>query len=187
MYVVQRQQKKRITGISTYFTIATNDQPLYTGKFKKTQVLIFDAGKDPRSVENPDAVLLIANEQRDYALRKQVQSDDILTIRFLPPESPLDNARKMFISFFKQDDCVPQRLVSKNPKLSADGKITHDFDNRFAIASVKNVVLSAKPDGPGMIMVRKAGPDALEVEVRFEHQPLWVFAVGMASYLTKVK
>jgi hypothetical protein len=101
--------------------------------------------------------------------------------------TPVDNARKLYVTFFGQDEKVPPRFVSKNPKLSPEGKIAHDFDGRFAIDSVKNVVLAAKPDGPGLISVRKAAEDVLELEVRFDPDPLWIFAIGISSFLAKAK
>jgi hypothetical protein len=185
-YVVARDAKTHLIGKSMFFRLEEQMVPLFVAKFKKSQVAIFTADREPHLRATSDAVMLVANETRDFSLRKSA-TEDILTIRIMPAALPVENARKLTVNFFVEQPGLPARLVSRNPKLNPDGKVVHDFDGKFAIHSVKSAVLVARQDGPPLAYIRKTGKDALDIDAMFPHEPLWIFAIGIASFMTKVK
>jgi hypothetical protein len=130
----------------------------------------------------------VNRELTDFSFRQSAVSKELLTVRFAAPSNPVENGRKMFVNFFVNVEVVPSgKLTSRNPKLMPDGSVAHEFDGRFAIDSVKNAVLVGATDGPPLLLIRKVGIDVLEIEVRFRHEVIWIFAIGIASFLTKVK
>jgi hypothetical protein len=186
-YALTRAKKKHLNGESIFFTIEQKRTKVFTAKFKKSRVSIFAGARTPRLSETPDAVMLVNRDLTDFSFRQNAVSKELLTVRFTPPSNPVENARKMVVNFFTSVEEVPSgKLTSRNPKLLPDGSVTHDFDGRFAIISVKNAVLVATSDGPPLLLIRKAGKDVLEIEVRFGHEAMWIFAIGIASFLTKV-
>jgi hypothetical protein len=185
-YVVSRDAKKHLNGKSVFFKLEEEMMPLFVAKFKKRTVAIFTADRGAHLSGTADAVLLVANESQDFSLRKPA-TENVLTVRIMSPTLPVENARKVTVNFFVERPGPPAQLVSKNPKLNPDGKVAHDFGGKFAIDSVKNAVLVAKQDGPPLLFIRKAGKDALEIDAWFLYEPLWIFAMGIASFMTKVK
>jgi hypothetical protein len=183
---VKRDAKSHLTGKSVFFRLEESETPLFLAKFKKSHVAIFTADREPHLRATADAVMLVADEMRDFSLRTSA-TEKILNVRIMPASLPVENARRLTVSFFIEQPGLPTRLVSRNPKLNRDGKVVHDFDGKFAIHSVKSAVLVARQDGPPLSYIRKAGKDALEIDAKFPHEPLWIFAIGIASFMTKVK
>jgi hypothetical protein len=158
----------------------------FTAKFKKSRVAIFSGERTPRLSETPDAIILVCREFTDFSLQKSPLSARVMALRFIPRGE--ENARKLTVTFFVDIDGLPGgKLTSKDPPLDANGAPAHDFQGRFAIRSVKNAILVATRDGPPLLEICKAGKNVLELDVQFPHDPLWVFAIGIGSFLTKVK
>jgi hypothetical protein len=170
-----------------FFSIDDGSRKLFTAKFKKSRVVIFAGERVPRLSENPDGVVLVGKGLMDFCYRQSAVSQEIMTIRVAPRSTPVDTARRMSVHFFIQVEGVSGLLVSRNPRLSEDGRAHHEFDGRVAMDSVKNAVLAAKGDGPPLLMIRKTGKDVLELDVAFKHDVPWIFAIGIASFLSKVK
>lgn len=193
IYLVKREKKMQINGRRILFSFLEGSRHIYSAKCKgKNPHHVYikrgDKPDDIKSGDTADAIIMIGNEGTDFSLRKSTNSsNEIMTIRISPARTPADTARKMSVIFFEPRDGAPARLMSKNPSLNPDGKPEHDFEGRFAIDSVKNAVLVDKTKGPSLMFIRKTGKMAIEIEVRFEHEDLWIFAIGIASFLSKVK
>jgi hypothetical protein len=187
-YSVTRGTQKHLNGDSVYFKMQKNGQNLFTAKFKRSRLSIFNGDKSPRLREQPDAIVLVARNFCDFSFRKSFASKEILTVRFASISHPSENARKMAVNFFVEVEDLPGRkLISKNPKLNDDGKVIHDFEDELAIDSVKNAVLVAQTKGPSLVLIRKMKKDILEIDVRFNHETIWIFVIGIASFLCKAK
>lgn len=182
-YVVMRE--KRGLGKSLLFTIREGKTEHFKAKAKKSAMSIWAVGKDMKTT-NPDYSMIIGSDEKDFSLRKSsATSDEIMLIRYAPAKGPVDNARKICVFFNVVKDGSPTRLLSRNPKLNPDGKAQHDFGGKFAIDSIKNAILVGTVDGPPLVMIRKAGKDVLELDVKFPHEPIWIFAIGLSSFLSK--
>lgn len=193
IYLITREKKMQINGRRILFSFFEGSRQIYSAKCKgkNPHHVYIKRGDKPDSINNgdtADAIIMIGNEGTDFSLRKSSNSsNEIMTIRITPARTPADTARKLNVIFFEPRDGAPARLMSKNPCLNPDGKPEHDFEGRFAIDSVKNAVLVDKTKGPSLMFIRKTGKMAIEIEVRFEHEDLWIFAIGIASFLSKVK
>lgn len=181
-YVVMRE--KRGLGKSLLFTLREGKTVHFNAKAKKSSVRIWAAGKDANA--NPDYAMAISNDEKEFSLMKSsAASEEIMLVRYTSAKLPVDNARKVSVFFNVVKDGSPTRLSSRNPKLNPDGKAQHDFGGRFAIDSIKNAILVGTTDGPPLVMIRKAGKDVLEIDVKFPHEVLWMFAIGISSFLSK--
>lgn len=193
IYLITREKKMQINGRRILFTFNEGSRHIYSAKCKgkNPHHVYIKHGENPDKIDNgdtADAIIMIGNEGTDFSLRKSSNSsNEIMTIRITPARTSADTARKMSVIFFEPRDGAPARLMSKNPCLNPDGKPEHDFEGRFAIDSVKNAVLVDKTKGPSLMFIRKTGKMAIEIEARFEHEDLWIFAIGIASFLSKVK
>ncbi|OHS94470.1 hypothetical protein TRFO_11083 [Tritrichomonas foetus] len=189
-YLITRESKMHLNGKRIFFSFFDGNKQIYAAKCKSknAESVFIMKGKQVHLGETADAIILVGNEGSDFSLRKSSNSgDEIITVRIVPPKTPADTARKMAVTFFMPKDGTPARITSKNPGLNPDGKVEHDFEGHFAVSSMKNAVLVAKANGPNLVLIRKTGPDAIEIDVRFEHEDLWIFAIGIASFLSRVK
>ena len=158
--------------------------PFY-GKAQKAGVGIYS---DKQMKGAQEYILMIANDSRDFSLRRSpTDGHEIMVIRFTNAKPPVDNARRLAVFLNAPKEGTPAKLTSKNPRLNPDGVPVHEFRGRFAIDSVKNAVLVASADGPPAAMIRKIGNEALEIDIKFPHEPIWAFAIGIASFVTKTK
>jgi hypothetical protein len=185
-YVCSREKKGKILGSTITFTFHENFVLLFQARFKKTKTQIYGAGKNMNRDSVPDCILLTSSKLLDFGLRSEVTGCEILAIRFSFARGPVENCRRMSVTIF-EDRMTPLRMVTRNPALGSDGKVAHDFEGRFAVNSVKNAVLIMKADGPAVALVRKAGKNVIEIELRIHHEPVWAFAIAIASFLSKAK
>lgn len=182
-YVIEREKAGMMRHIYT-IKQGQNELPFY-GKVQKSTVQIYS---DKQMKTTPEFVLMIGNEFRDFSLRKSTtDANEIMLLRFSNAKPPVDNARRLTVFMNAPKEGGPVKITSKNPRLNPDGLPVHDFGGRFAIDSVKNAALIASADGPPVTMIRKIGNEALEIDVKFPHEPIWAFAMGIASFLTKTK
>jgi hypothetical protein len=189
-YTVTRERRKHLNGESIFFSIAGSDskEKMFTCKYKKSRIYIFKAGRIPRLSEEPDAVMLVGCDFTNFSLRQSIASKELMTVQFGAPRAPSEHGRKVAINLFAAVGAQPaEKLISQNPTDMPDGSTAHAFDGRFAIESVKNTVLVSRRNGPPLVLVRKEGKNALEIEARCPHEAEWVFAIGIASFLAKVR
>lgn len=190
IYLIKREKKTHLNGRRIFFNFYLGEQQIYTAKCKtKTAHHVYIAkGNEAHLKSTSDAVILVGNDSSDFSLRKQEDlGNEILTVRILPPKTSADKTRRMTISFFNPLEGTPNKVFSKNPNLNPDGKVEHDFQGRFSIESVKNAVLVSKIEGQNMLYIRKTGSNEIEIEPKFKHDMLWIFAIGIASFMSKVK
>lgn len=190
IYLIKREKKTHLNGQRLFFNLYIGNQQIYTAKCKTKSAhhVYIMKGTDVHLGSTADALILIGNDSSDFSLRKKKDlGAEIMTIRILPPRTTADTSRKMTVSFFAPLEGTPNKIYTKSPGLNQEGKIEHDFEGKFAIESIKNAVLVAKPEGPKMMFIRKIGENSIEIEARFEHEDLWIFAIGIASFLSKVK
>ena len=189
MYLVTRDKKMNIKGRRIMFALFEGSNQLYSAKCKSNnpKSVFIMKGSKIKHGETADALILVGNNSSDFSLRKNINSgDEIMSVRFAQPKIS-NTFRKMNIIFFAPKEGTPARLRNKNPALNLDGNPEYDFEGRFAIESTKNTILVPQNDGPNMLLIRKTGKDAIEIEARFEHDSLWIFTAGIASFLSKVK
>ncbi|KAK8895801.1 hypothetical protein M9Y10_013686 [Tritrichomonas musculus] len=190
IYLIKRETKAHLNGRRIFFNFYIGDQQVYTAKCKtkNSDHVYIMKGNDAHLSSTADAIMLIGNDGSDFSLRKKEDlGEEILTIRILPPKTTADTSRKMTISFFSPLEGTPKKIFAKSPGLNPDGKIEHDFEGRFAVESIKNAVLVSKLEGPSLMFIRKTGKDAIEIEAKFKHEDLWIFSIGIASFMSKVK
>jgi hypothetical protein len=184
-YVCTREKKGALGG-TAFFSFHENAFCLYNARFKKTRAEIVAAGKELGRGCVPDCILLTSSKLLDFGLRSELTGCEMLAIRFSFAKGPVENCRRMSVTIF-EDRTTPLRLVTRNPALGADGKVVHDFEGRFAVDSVKNAVLIMRSDGPAVVLIRKAGKNVIEIELRMQHEPVWAFAIAIASFLSRAK
>ena len=184
IYLIKRKKFTNIKGIRIFFTFEENSKQLFAAKCKSNSPskIYIVQGTDVHLSSKPDALIIVENNEKNFLL-EETEGERVMAARFAAPKWPSDTARKVEVEFLKPKQGTPNILKSKNPPLNPDGKPTYDFEGHFAFESVKNAVLYEKEDGPKMMLIRKVGDDAIEVEARFEHEPVWIFAVGIASFL----
>lgn len=190
LYLVTREKKTHLNGRRLFFHLYIGSELIYTAKCKTKSAhhVYIMKGDDAHLGSDADALILIGNDSSDFSLRKKKNlGSEVMTVRILPPKTTSDTTRKMTVSFFTPFEGTPAKIFTKKPCLNPNGKIEHDFEGKFAIESIKNAVLVAKHDGPKMMSIRKTGEDSLEIEPKFEHEDLWIFAIGIASFLSRVK
>lgn len=190
LYLITREKKTHLNGRRLFFHLYNGSELIYTAKCKTKSAhhVYIMKGNDAHLGSDADALILIGNDSSDFSLRKKKNlGSEVMTVRILPPKTTADTTRKMTVSFFTPFDGTPAKIFTKKPCLSPNGKIEHDFEGKFAIESIKNAVLVAKHNGPKMMSIRKTGEDSLEIEPKFEHEDLWIFAIGIASFLSRVK
>lgn len=184
IYVITREKRGVMKKLQ--FSIREDRREFAVTRTKKHWIEVWSVGSGVKMA--PEFIIVAANEDRDFSLRKSsTDPADLMFIRFNRVRMPVDNARRASIFFQAPKDSGPLQLVTKNPTLNPDGKAVYDFGGRFAIDSVKNAVFAKDANGPPLLTVRKAGSDVLEVEMRFLHEPIWAFVVGVASFLSTTK
>lgn len=109
------------------------------------------------------------------------KSDDFLKAEILK------EYRQIIVNFFTPKKGTPPKLVSKPPRITHEGKVIHDFNGQFAYESIKNAALATSIHGPIVLCIKKVGADTLKIEPEFAHEALWIFAIGIASFVTKVR
>lgn len=190
IYLVKRETKTHINGRRLFFNLYKGEEQIYTAKCKTKNAhhVYIMKGNEVHIKSTADAVILVGNDGCDFSLRKKEDlGDEILTVRILPPKTSADTTRRMSVCFFERIPGTPKKIFSKKPTVNPDGKIEHDFNGRFAIGSIKNAVLVSKPEGPNLLYIRKTGNNEIEIEPRFNHDDLWILALGIASFLSRVK
>lgn len=186
IYAISRESKIHLTGRTLIFRFSENGKQMYKAVLKGKNVAGFPIYKEDSTEQTH--YMQMGNNTADFSLHEQTEyGDELISIRFKPQETSADTHRKMAVAIFKPLENAPVRLLSKLPGLDQDGKPFFDFEGRFSIESVKNAILIDRQYGPTLVMIRKAGEDVIEIEVRFPHDPIIIFALGIASFLTKVK
>jgi hypothetical protein len=168
------------------FTLGVGPKILYTAKFRKCVGNIFNSDRKIERGDAPDALFFSDHNYLDFGLKIKMDSEDMLTVRFLPKgvHGPF---RIMTVTFFNKEPKHPRRIGTKYPIVSPEGKLIYDFNGRFAIDSVKNTALTNRLGGRTIGSVRKTGKNLLEIDLRFPHDPLWILGIGMAAFLCKAK
>lgn len=186
IYAVSRESKIHLTGRTLIFRFSENGKQMYKAVLKSKGVTMFPIYM--KDTEEQSYCMLIGNNTATFSLHEKTEyGDELISINFKPQETSADTHRKIAVTIFKPLESSPSRLISKAPGLDPDGKPFFDFEGRFSIESIKNAILVENQGGPSLVMIRKAGEDMIEIEVRFPHDPIIIFALGISSFLAKVK
>lgn len=102
----------------------------------------------------------------------------IMVIKFTIPRDHFDGTRKVHIALLTKTD-VPSPLVSL-PVTSISG-----YEGRYMIYSIKNSIIVDEKTKTPIITIRKTGSKELEIDTHFDLPPLWLFGLGIASFLGK--
>ncbi|KAH0792792.1 hypothetical protein GPJ56_003270 [Histomonas meleagridis] len=184
VYLVKRKKVTSIKGTRIFFTFEENSQALFSAKCKSSSPskILIDKGTDVHLSSKPDAEINVENNVKDFFLENKSTGEMEVAARFSPPKWPADTARKLEIEFLKPKQGTPEKMESQNPPLSPNGKPIYDFGGHFAFDSVKNAVLYGS-DKNQKLMIRKVGDNEIEIEAWFENEPIWLFAIGIGSFL----
>lgn len=189
MYRISREKKTSLLGMSYTFLLYQTTDHILSATYKKgAEVATIYKGQIPADKNaNGDAYVSVGNKTSDFALRLESKTgEEVLSIRFYPKE-PKEAARRLTLSFFAPKEEAPSRLYSRQPTETNNGTIDFDFKGRFHITSVKNAVLFEKKSDPDLFWIRKIDRDVIELQAGFPIDPLCMFAIGLASFITEVK
>ena len=101
-----------------------------------------------------------------------------MVVKFTLPKDQLDGSRKMHVTFLGKTD-VPSPLISL-PISSVSG-----YEGRYMIYSIKNAVIVDVKNRTTIITIRKTGSKELQIDTHYDLPPLWLFGLGIASFLGK--
>lgn len=102
----------------------------------------------------------------------------LMVVKFTLPKDQLDGSRKMHVTFLGKTD-VPSPLISL-PISSVSG-----YEGRYMIYSIKNAVIVDVKNRTTIITIRKTGSKELQIDTHYDLPPLWLFGLGIASFLGK--
>lgn len=184
MYRISREKKTGLLGATYTFRFYMLSEFILSAIYKKgadTINIIKEGSSDV------DACISIGNKTQDFSLRLGSKTgDEVLSIRFYPKEGK-NLARRMSVSFFIKKEGNPAKLFSRQPTESVQGHLTYNFNGRFHIQSVKNAVLFEKKGDPDLFWIRKIANEVIELQAAFPLEPLSMFAIGLASFITEIK
>lgn len=110
---------------------------------------------------------------------------DMLTMNITGDGSLMSLPRKLSIYLHSGSAAPTMEIGSRAPTKSVRGNWTLDFKRRHVIASVKNAVLCEKTsgsrEGHDLLMIRKIGQSAFELDVADTIPIIIAFAVGIAQ------
>ena len=182
IYLIQREQKIKFNGIRTFFRFNLLQQRYFSAKLKtrNTNYIPIVSGDEIHLSGPAEAVIITGNDGKDFSLRnKSHTGHEILTIRYFEISKSI---RKMLITFFDRNENCPKtlksRMVNNLPFLN--------FEGRYVIQSIKNAILFNEENGPNLLFLRKTGKNALEIEAKFDINPLFLFAIGISSFICSI-
>lgn len=188
VYKLRKETKLHINGRRYFFSFSDEVKQLFSAKMKTKSaefIPIFVGENTPHLSETPDYCLITGNAGQDFSLRVKIQTgDELMTIRFFNKRMN-ELTRKVIISFFQSSLCAPPRLRSKCPELE-NGNFIFDFDGRFAMKSSKNVCFAESVDEKSVLCYRKIDKKMMEIDCKFEVEPLYLFAAGIANWVSQV-
>lgn len=156
----------------------------------------------------PEGVMLVDKKKNAlFSLRTNADFErEILAIKYRKSDSVTHFSRVIQIDFnlsglqLTQSSSLPSTLSETNMKPSfyptpkqlrtraIEFKDMFPADcHPFTVKSSKNAILSENSIGPSFLIFRKVENHALEIETRFEHDPMWMCAIGISSFLNKMK
>lgn len=186
-YLINRDVHKGISK-SILFTLMEHGNPKFASKIRSRKDVNIPIQKNITFVSSMpiDAVLVQGSKSQDFSLRdKDSYGEQLLQIKFIPGSSPADVGRKAVITF-KSLQGMPSKLLTRTPMIDPSGIPTYDFQGHYSQKSIKNAVFYENQNGPNLLMVRKVGKNQIEIDVHFECDPLWIFAIGVASFISTV-
>lgn len=180
-YLINRQIKISIKGKSYHFSFL-QDQSITYNAFAQTRSsnFIYFQKNDPFSSDSlNNAVLVQGNDGKDFTLRtKPKGGHEIFTIRFSPIKSE-QSVREMVITFFEFKHVIK---FKSNLKEHAT-----DISGSSIIPSVKNAIIVDNHNSNTVIRIQKVRKNQLMIESILVCDPLWIFAIGISSFLSQVK
>ncbi|OHS93262.1 hypothetical protein TRFO_40417 [Tritrichomonas foetus] len=180
---IVREKRTKIGGTRLYFTGYQNSDHLYLAKAKKQNsklIPITDSNKiHLRNKERSLAMLEMDNENSDFLLYENGPvKHHLMVVKFNAPKLEFDGMRKMHITFIGHTD-LPSPVVSL-PLTSVA-----PYEGRYMMYSIKNAVLVDDSTKTPIITIRKTKSKQLEIDTHFDIPKLWLFGLGIASFLGK--
>lgn len=134
--------------------------------------------------------LIVGNSCSMFSLRNKAnESEDLMTMSIMNDASLLRLPRRSNVYILEGLGVPPLELASRQPSKSARGNWILNFEKRYVIPSVKNTVLYEKRigerNGSDLLMMRKIGKKAFELDVTGNIPMIAVFAVGLSLSLSK--
>lgn len=187
-YAISREKKKSFTKTSyTFYFHIQGDVKYWAHSPKRhpdASIPIFPANSDTY-----DHIMLIGNGCSSFSLRKVDSSTELVTVNIVTDASLLRLPRRSVVYIFPEMGCQTFELESKQPSKGAQGHWILNFENKFVIPSVKNTIYCEKTGtafgGNEMLMMRKIGQDAYEIDASESIPILAVFSIGLALCLSK--
>jgi len=186
IFTITRENSFKISGRRIYFRFNRETNCIFSAKCKSkgSEKIPIVSGSEVHLRNPSDTVLIVGNNGTDFSLRERSQTGkELLTVRYYPKSIGTNSFRRMVITFFQKTEEMPQKLRSKTPTFTNDGVAIHDFEGRYSIASVKNAVLAEEESLPNLLMIRKIAKDAADIEARFPIDPVYLFGIGISSFL----
>lgn len=184
---IRRTKSSNIRGRRTLFVLYQYDHPIYSAKYKPIKISeyvpIF-CGGEPHFKNQPQAVLLVANNNCDFSLRKDNKlGQELLTLQYRRFTTEGAHPRHLTAYFFGQNDDIPNKLENVDPEFRDDAWSV-DLNTNEAMSSIKNCKLENDEHQP-YVYIRKTQKEVLEIEIREEIDDMYVFALGISSFLCK--
>lgn len=188
-YGLSREKKKSFMNTSYTFNFHVHGNSKYWTKTSKRHpdgsIPIYTTGS-----EDVGYVLLVGNGCSSFSLRKDDESStELVTVNIVTDASLLRLPRRSVVYIFPEMGGPAFELESKQPSKGARGHWILNFENKFVIPSVKNTVYCEKTGttlgGNEVLMMRKIGTDAYELDASENIPELAVFAIGLSLCLSK--
>ena len=155
-------------------------------RYPKGKIPIYEG----EEMNESEYYLIAAKSCSLFSLRNKANDgEDLMTMNIMNDASLLRLPRRSNVYLLEGLGVPPLELASRQPSKSARGNWILNFEKRYVVPSVKNTVLYEKRigerDGSDLLMMRKIGNKAFELDVTGNIPMIAVFAVGLSLCLSK--
>ena len=189
-YLVRRENKLSLHGKRTSFQLIRGGKIVLSSKIKTLYstdaIHITNDNKYHFSHSKNCGTILIYDNFTKFSLRKGEQfGDEIMTMKFTPPKVQHAPREVELVFFFPPEDVSPE-LKNRKPKITTAATWSLNLDGRTAKRSSKNCILVDENDKEHIVVLKHHSSE-LYIETLPSISSLCIFAIGICSFLCKLK
>ena len=125
------------------------------------------------------AMIEMESENSEFTVFGNLKKKEhYLSVKFIIPKVEHDSTRRMHVTFLGLTD-IPSPIVS-SPITSISG-----YEGKYMKRSIKNTILIDEKTQNSIISIRKVHNDQLEIDTHYDIPSLWLFSLGVISFLGK--
>lgn len=189
-YRIIRKKVRHIYGNSILFTFFKGETQLFSSKFisKYNYIPITDELECHFKETVPIALLIVDYHLDQFSLRKEsVTGCEIASIKFSISSEVRARYRRMITYIYADNDAKScYRFSSSTPTGLQNEYPFYDFEGRRCLGSIKNNILHEQTKKKPCFYFRKIDDDIVDVDVRCDVDPIFIFAMGIANFISKI-